>query len=162
MQRKSDNGGRFRARNLTFDRAGIDKRVCHADSIERVTMVVTPSPPLSNFICIILAPLRYASGKAERFSFIPLFLRISASSVESVGKKHLSVCLVCLISSEGLIVYSSLNLCHKCGFSSRIALKSHKMSAFFALLICIFIRVVFLVSSANRLIFSFPTADFCG
>ena len=26
---KSDNGRRFRMRNLTFDRAGIDKLVCH-------------------------------------------------------------------------------------------------------------------------------------
>ena len=55
-------------RNLTFDRAGIDKLVCHAVSIERVTMVATPSPPSSNYFRIILAPLRYASGKAERFS----------------------------------------------------------------------------------------------
>ena len=47
---KLDHGGRFRVRNPTFDRAGIDKRVCHADSIERVTMVETPSPPLSDFI----------------------------------------------------------------------------------------------------------------
>ena len=39
IRRKLENGGRFRTRNITFDRAGIDKLVCHADSIERVTMV---------------------------------------------------------------------------------------------------------------------------
>ena len=57
IRRKLENGGRFRTRNITFDRAGIDKLVCHADSIERVTMVATPSPPLSNFIRIILKSL---------------------------------------------------------------------------------------------------------
>ena len=53
IRRKLENGGRFRTWNLTFDRAGIDKLICHADSIQRVTMVATPSPPLSYFLRVI-------------------------------------------------------------------------------------------------------------
>ena len=64
-----------------------------------------------NYFRIILPPIYYASGTADRVSPIPTFLRNLSLSLclilESVGKKHLSVCFVCLKSSEGLIVYSS-------------------------------------------------------
>ena len=65
MRRKKwDIGGRFRTRNLTFDRAGIDKLVCHAVSIERVTMVRNT---ISSFV-----PFR----SYHPFPLIPMFLRI--------------------------------------------------------------------------------------
>ena len=53
IRRKLENGGRFRTRNITFDRAGIDKLICHADSIQRVTMVATPSSLFSYFLRVI-------------------------------------------------------------------------------------------------------------
>ena len=70
---KSDNGGRFRARNLTFDRAGIDKLVCHADSIERVTMV------RNTISSIIQFHLHHSSSNSMslcQVSLFPSFLRI--------------------------------------------------------------------------------------
>ena len=76
---------------ITFDRAGIDKLVCH-DGLrqtwndgEKHHLLHDP-----NYFRIILPPIYYASGTAERVSPIPTFLRNLSLSLclilESVGK----------------------------------------------------------------------------
>ena len=49
IRMKSDKGGRFRARNLMFDRTNIDKLVCHDGFWRTWNDGGTPSPPLSHF-----------------------------------------------------------------------------------------------------------------
>ena len=95
----------------TFDRVCMTNSFVNAGSVKRYDSARGISLHDPNYFRIILSPIYCAIGTAERVSPIPTFLRNLSLSLclilESVGKKHLSVCFVCLKSSEGLIVYSS-------------------------------------------------------